>query len=156
MLPSFWVASTKPEAALARSQGLKPWQGRGWTLAQRDRGPEAGGHLLEEHHHQLDLVMPGMTPWCARSRKQMRQRPNLRKTARGRPQRLQRELFRTLYRDGRDCLTTSDFLAMRCYCSLPSAAKGMPRPRRSVSACSSVFAEVVIATSRPRTCWMSS
>jgi hypothetical protein len=25
MLPSFWVASTKPEAALVRSQGWQPW-----------------------------------------------------------------------------------------------------------------------------------
>src|ERR687892_1030650 len=42
MLPSFWVASTKPESALGRSQGCQPWQGRGWALAPRDRGPEAG------------------------------------------------------------------------------------------------------------------
>jgi len=40
MLPSFWVASTKPEAALARGQGWQPWQERAWTLAPRDRGPE--------------------------------------------------------------------------------------------------------------------
>jgi hypothetical protein len=25
MLASFWVASTKPEAALVRSQGWQPW-----------------------------------------------------------------------------------------------------------------------------------
>jgi predicted nucleotidyltransferase len=40
--------------------------------------------------HQLDLVMPGMAPSCARSRRQIRQRPNFRYTARGRPQRRQR------------------------------------------------------------------
>src|SRR5207253_6522979 len=50
MPPSFWVASTKPEAALACGQGWQPWQERGWALAPRDRGPEAGmycwmGHL---------------------------------------------------------------------------------------------------------------
>src|SRR5206468_11797676 len=50
MPPSFWVASTKPEATFARCQGWQPWQERGWTLAPRDRGPEAGmycwmGHL---------------------------------------------------------------------------------------------------------------
>src|SRR4029450_3153190 len=28
-----WVASTKPGAALVRSQGWPPWQGRGWALA---------------------------------------------------------------------------------------------------------------------------
>jgi hypothetical protein len=33
MLPRFWVASTKPEAALDRGQGWEPWQGRGWALA---------------------------------------------------------------------------------------------------------------------------
>ena len=47
--PSLWVASTKPEAALGRGQGLLPWQGRGWILAQRDRGPEAGIGRREEH-----------------------------------------------------------------------------------------------------------
>ncbi len=47
MLPSFWVASTKSGAALARGQGWLPWQGRAWFLAQRDRGPEAGEYCLE-------------------------------------------------------------------------------------------------------------
>jgi hypothetical protein len=50
MLSSFWVATTKREAALVRSQGWSPWQGRGWTLAQRDRGPEAGVYCLERHY----------------------------------------------------------------------------------------------------------
>src|SRR5207244_11579497 len=51
---------------------------------------------ISEHlGYQLDFVMPGITPWCARSRGPIRQRPNLRQTARGRPQRLQRELART-------------------------------------------------------------
>ncbi len=49
MHPSFSVVSTKPEAALARGQGLQPWQGRGWTLAPRDRGREAGMHCWMEH-----------------------------------------------------------------------------------------------------------
>jgi len=49
MPPSLWVASTKPEAALGRGQGLQPWQGRGWTLAPRDRGPEAGMHCRKGH-----------------------------------------------------------------------------------------------------------
>src|SRR5947207_11170125 len=43
MLSSSWVASTKPGAALVRGQGWLPWQGRGWFVAQRDRG--AGGGL---------------------------------------------------------------------------------------------------------------
>src|SRR5437764_10717002 len=49
MPPSFWVASTKPEAALARGQGWQPWQERGWTLAPRDRGPEAGMYCWMRH-----------------------------------------------------------------------------------------------------------
>ncbi len=49
MLSSFWVASTKPEAALGRGQGWLPWQGRGWILAPSDRGPEAGGHCRHGH-----------------------------------------------------------------------------------------------------------
>src|ERR1051325_12105204 len=51
MPSSLWVASTKPGAALVRGQGWLPWQGRGWFLAPRDRGPEADarcrtGHLV--------------------------------------------------------------------------------------------------------------
>src|SRR5436305_1012324 len=60
MPPSFWVASTKPEAALARGQGWQPWQERGWALAPRDRGPEAGmycwmGHLAPGDPHRARL-----------------------------------------------------------------------------------------------------
>src|SRR6266545_5465360 len=40
--------------------------------------------------YQLDLVTPGSSPAWASCRTQMRQRPNLRSTARGRPQRWQR------------------------------------------------------------------
>jgi hypothetical protein len=49
MLSSLWVASTKLEAPLDRGQGCQPWQGRGRTLAPRDRGPEAGEHRWEGH-----------------------------------------------------------------------------------------------------------
>ncbi len=49
MLSSFWVASTKPGAALVRGRGWLPWQGRGWFLAPRDRGPEAGMYCPEGH-----------------------------------------------------------------------------------------------------------
>ena len=44
--------------------------------------------------YQLALRTPGITPSSANLRKQMRQMPNLRYTARGRPQSLQRELRR--------------------------------------------------------------
>src|SRR6266540_738969 len=50
VVPSrFSVASTKPGAALVRGQGWQPWQGRGWTLAPRDRGREAGRYCWEGH-----------------------------------------------------------------------------------------------------------
>src|SRR5262249_23991912 len=125
-------------------------------LVQRLVGvADAREHVCDrigQHGYQLLFVMPGITPWCASSRRQIRQSPNLRKTARGRPHRLQREYARTGNFCGRDCLIRSDFFAT--YCSL--SANGSPRPRRSASAWSSDFAVVVIATSRPRTCWMSS
>src|SRR5207237_6553792 len=41
-----------------------------------DAGEHVGYRVGHHLDHQLDLVMPGMTPWCARSRRQMRQRPN--------------------------------------------------------------------------------
>ena len=105
--------------------------------------------------YQLDFVMPGIDPWCARSRRQIRQRPNLRKTARGRPQRLQRVYIRDLNFCGRDCLMISDFFATYSL-SLLSPANGRPSPRKSASAWSSFSAVVVIATSSPRICATSS
>ena len=98
------------------------------------------------------FVMPGMTPWWASSRRQIRQRPNLRYTARGRPHRLQRECACVGCFGVRAALTTRDFFAMR-YCSLLSPANGMPSARSSALASSSFRADVVIATSRPRT-WL--
>src|SRR5207249_6019739 len=47
-LPASWVASTKPEAAIVRRQGWQPWQGRAWTLAQRDRGPASMADLARQ------------------------------------------------------------------------------------------------------------
>jgi hypothetical protein len=56
MLSSLWVASTKPEAELARGQGWEPWQGRGWTLAPRDRGPEADVHRRQGHYLRRRVI----------------------------------------------------------------------------------------------------
>jgi len=61
MPPSFWVASTKPEAALARGQGWQPWQERGWTLAPRDRGPEAGMYCWMGHYYAVGAGSRGLT-----------------------------------------------------------------------------------------------
>ena len=46
--------------------------------------------------YQLDLVTPGMSPWCASSLKQILQMPNFRMKPRGRPQSLHRLYLRTL------------------------------------------------------------
>src|SRR5438874_3804023 len=40
-LPGSWVASTEPEAVIARRECDEPFQGRGRTLATCDRGPGA-------------------------------------------------------------------------------------------------------------------
>jgi hypothetical protein len=58
--------------------------------------------------------MPGMAPWWASSRRQMRHTPNFLNTARGRPHRLQRVYARTLYFAGRFCLTTRLVFATWC------------------------------------------
>src|SRR3954468_11931886 len=44
--------------------------------------------IFHGDYHEL-FVMPGMTPWWASSRRQIRQSPNFLKTARGRPHLLQ-------------------------------------------------------------------
>ena len=46
--------------------------------------------------YQLALRTPGISPLRASSRKQIRQSPNFRRTARDRPQRWQRRTVRTL------------------------------------------------------------
>src|SRR5204862_7468438 len=95
----------------ARDALLQPGGRHLRALVQRLVGvADASEHVgdgIGEHCYQLDFVMPGMTPWCASSRRQIRQRPNLRETARGRPQRLQRVYWRTLKRCGRLCFTLS-------------------------------------------------
>jgi hypothetical protein len=44
--------------------------------------------------YQLAFLTPGMSPWFAIERKQMRQMPNRRYTARGRPHNRQRRISR--------------------------------------------------------------
>ena len=57
--------------------------------------------------------MPGIAPSWASSRRQIRQSPNFLNTARGRPQRLQREYFRTGYRGVRAAFAINDFFAIQ-------------------------------------------
>src|SRR5205823_9910852 len=73
-------------------------------------GNGIGQHRVSSY--QELLVMPGMTPWWARSRRQIRQSPHFLKTARGRPHRLQREYFRVLNRCGRAAFAIIDFFAI--------------------------------------------
>src|SRR2546426_1376626 len=88
---------------------LRPgFLGRRRGLARRSVGPVLPGllahaaHLLFGQHahlylpHQLDFVTPGNSPISARSRKQIRHKPNIRMYPRGRPQISQRWCVRTL------------------------------------------------------------
>src|SRR5207247_11218650 len=92
---------------------------------------------------------PGTCPWQARDRKQMRQIPNLRMYARGRPQRLQRLCCETACLCLRSPRLTVDFLAtVLCH---PHFLNGNPSSANSARASSSVRAVVTKVTSRPRT-----
>jgi hypothetical protein len=62
-------------------------------------------------NYQLDLVTPVTSPFEARDRKQIRQTPNLRRKARGRPQMLQRLYIRTSNLGFRLLFAIRDFLA---------------------------------------------
>src|SRR3954453_6805276 len=73
----------------------------------------AMGAVIDMSDSQLDFVMPGMKPVCASSRRHRRQSPNLRYTARGRPQRRQRDCARVLYFGVRFAATILEVLAIR-------------------------------------------
>jgi len=95
--------------------------------------------------YQLDFVMPGSSPRWAIERKQIRHRPNLRYTARGRPQRVHRVYPRTLNLGVLFALTTSAFLA-----TPQLSLNGNPSRRSSERPSSSVGAVVTSVTSMPR------
>ncbi len=73
--------------------------------------------------HQLAFRTPGMRPWSASFRKQIRQVPNLRYTARGRPQSMHRCTFRVENFGGRFAAAIFDLLAI-----LDSSAVGRKGP----------------------------
>jgi hypothetical protein len=77
--------------------------GAGGRAAAGEDGPFA--------HHQLDFITPGSLPWEAMLRKQIRQRPNLRRNALGRPQTGQRLYARTLNFGVRIAFSLSDVFA---------------------------------------------
>src|SRR5215218_9314743 len=80
--------------------------------AVADPGQEVGDRVGHRHGYQLDFVMPGMKPWWASSRRQMRHSPNLRYTARERPQRRQRLCARVAYLGVRLDRTIMDVFAI--------------------------------------------
>jgi len=83
--------------------------------------------------YQLAFFTPGITPWSANSRKQIRQMPNLRYTARGRPQILHRRSSRDENFGLRSALAIFDLLAMRIL-EKSSAARDLP-PRHQSTLC---------------------
>ena len=122
--------------------------------------------LLQALAYQLDFVTPGSSPRNARSRKQMRQRPNLRRKARGRPQRPQRLLRRTSNFGLRLAFSISAFLAIPDSLSNGSSwtggyaaawpmmtgfspRKGKPISLSRANASSSLFVLVTIVMSIP-------
>src|ERR1700686_1032163 len=62
----------------------------------KDNPDEVSGVSRQVTVYQLDLTTPGISPLSARLRKQRRQQPNLRRSARGRPQSWQRLCWRDL------------------------------------------------------------
>jgi len=90
-----------------------------------------------------------MTPSFARLRKQMRQMPNFRYTARGRPQSRHRRTRRVENFGGRFAIAIFDLLAMQYSCGSYAARIGMPSRRNSSRASSSFSALVTTVTFMP-------
>lgn len=68
--------------------------------------------MLQGTPYQLAFLTPGIKPWSANFRKQIRQMPNLRYTPRGRPHNLQRVSRRVENLGGRAALAIFDLLAI--------------------------------------------
>src|SRR5215218_5652168 len=96
------------------------WCGRGWCpgrwcgagTPRPGSRPEPAKGGEDGVLHQLDLRTPGSSPAWAISRRQIRHRPNLRKTEWGRPHRWQRVYPRTANFGLRAALLIRAFLAM--------------------------------------------
>src|SRR3954463_15693391 len=86
-------------------------------LGDLARGPSAISGAVGAFRggaYQLDLRTPGSSPACAISRRQIRHRPNLRKTECGRPHRWQRVYPRTANLGLRFAFSIRAFLAIVC------------------------------------------
>src|SRR3954447_9117481 len=105
-----WRWASRRSVVRRLGTGAAPLQGR--------RRPRPGSHpeLAKGGEdgvlYQLDLLTPGSSPAWAISRRQIRHRPNLRKTACGRPHRWQRVYPRTAHLGVRAALLTRAFLAI--------------------------------------------
>ena len=77
------------QAAFHLRQGhvdVRPLHAHGVADAGQHVGDGVGHHIIYCPSYQLAFLTPGITPSSARLRKQIRQIPNFRYTARGRPQ----------------------------------------------------------------------
>src|SRR3984885_2631068 len=97
----------------------------------------AMGSVIVMAAYQLAFVTPGTSPACTITRRQMRQSPNLRYTALGRPHRWHRVYPRTLNLGVRCCFSIKAFFAMVLpgLLSERKAERCQERPSFLVGAC---------------------
>src|SRR6202041_884446 len=97
----------------------------------------AMGSVIVMAAYQLAFVTPGTSPACTITRRQMRQSPNLRYTAFGRPHRWHRVYPRTLNLGVRCCFSIKAFFAMvlPVLLSERKAERCQERPSFLVGAC---------------------
>src|SRR5580698_6770087 len=97
----------------------------------------AMGSVIVMAAYQLAFVTPGTSPACTMTRRQMRQSPNLRYTALGRPHRWHRVYPRTLNLGVRCCFSIKAFFAMvlAVLLSEGKAERCEERPSFLVGAC---------------------
>src|ERR1700689_1118897 len=119
VLGSTWYPAMKPSRSrtLARdSFSLEPGiftVSNMAALALRTGGSmSARGSVIFMAAYQLAFVTPGTSPACTMTRRQMRQRPNLRYTPSGRPHRWHRVYPRAMNLGVRCCFSIKAFFAM--------------------------------------------
>ena len=111
------------------------------------------GRSARRDCYQLALTTPGICPWSASSRKQIRHMPKSRRKPRGRPQRLQRLRFRPLNFSFMRVLAMSALVATPSPLISPYAfRKGMFMSASSSRDSSSDFAVVTNVMSMPMSC----
>src|SRR5271157_3204961 len=81
-------------SAFSREAGTSTLGWRAWMALRTRVSMSAMGSLVIVLLYQLALITPGISPFSASWRKHRRQMPNLRRKARGRPQRQQRLRWR--------------------------------------------------------------